>query len=66
MLRIRSLARRGLLAWLMTGTGAGLLVATGHGLLSEGGIVPMQIAVAVVLGSGLFALIRWIAGVRLD
>ena len=59
-----SLARRGVLAWLITGAGAGALVATGHGLFVEGGIIPIQMAVAVVLGLGLFTLIRWIAGVR--
>ena len=59
-----SLARRGVTAWLITGAGAGALVATGHGLFVEGGIIPIQMAVAVVLGLGLFTLIRWIAGVR--
>ncbi|HUS55085.1 MAG TPA: hypothetical protein VMY41_13930 [Thermohalobaculum sp.] len=61
-----SLGRRGVLAWLATGAGAGMLVATGHGLLVEGGIVPVQMAVAVVLGLVMFALIRWIAGVRVS
>ena len=60
------LGRRGVLAWLMTGAGAGILVATGRGLLAEGGIVPVQMAVAVALGLVLFVLIRWIAGVRLS
>ncbi|MFQ5565984.1 MAG: hypothetical protein ACE5EU_06450 [Paracoccaceae bacterium] len=61
-----ALARRGVLAWLSTGAGAGVLVAGGRGLLAEGGIVPVQVVVAVVLGLALFALIRWIAGVRLS
>ena len=61
-----ALGRRGVLAWLVAGAGAGLLVAVGHGLFSPDGIVPMQTAVAVVLGLVLFLLIRWIAGVRLD
>ncbi|MCH8167794.1 MAG: hypothetical protein IIC03_07680 [Proteobacteria bacterium] len=60
------LGRRGVLAWLMAGAGAGILVATGRGLLAEGGIVPVQVAVAVALALVLFVLIRWIAGVRLS
>jgi hypothetical protein len=59
------LARRGVLAWLLTGAGAGALVAAGQGVLSGAGVVPAQMAVAVVLGLVLFILIRWIAGVRL-
>jgi hypothetical protein len=58
------LARRGALAWLSTGAGAGVLAAAGHGLFQGGGIVPIQMTVAVALGLVLFALIRWIAGVR--
>lgn len=61
-----SQGRRGLLAWLTTGAGAGILVATGHGLLVEDGIVPVQMVVAVVLGLVLFGLIRWIAGVKVN
>jgi hypothetical protein len=61
-----SLGRRGVLAWLATGAGAGMLVAAGHGLFNGEGVVPVQMAVAVALGVALFALIRWIAGVRLS
>lgn len=60
------LGRRGVLAWLVTGIGAGMLVAIGHGFFSGDGIVAAQMVVAVVLGVILFALIRWIAGVRLS
>jgi hypothetical protein len=60
-----ALRRRGVMAWLLTGAGAGLLVAAGQGVLSGAGVVPVQMAVAVVLGLVLFILIRWIAGVRL-
>jgi hypothetical protein len=61
-----ALGRRGVLAWLAAGAGAGVLVAVGHGLLAADGIAPIQMTVAVVLGLVLFLLIRWIAGVRLD
>ena len=61
-----SLGRRGVLAWLATGAGAGMLVAAGHGLLNGEGVASVQMAVAVALGMVLFALIRWIAGVRLS
>jgi hypothetical protein len=57
---------RGMLAWLATGAGAGALVAAGHGVLASEGIEAVQMGVAVVLGLVLFALIRWIAGVRLS
>ena len=59
-----SRAQRGVMAWLSTGAGAGVLAAAGHGVFQGGGIVPVQMAVATVLGLILFALIRWIAGVR--
>jgi len=59
-----ALARRGLLAWLATGAGAGAGAAAGQGLLVTGGIGVVQAAVAVGLGLVIFALIRWIAGVR--
>jgi len=58
------LGRRGVLAWLTTGAGAGMLVAVGHGLFTGNGMDAVQIAVAVVLGPVLFLLIRWIAGIR--
>jgi hypothetical protein len=61
-----SLGRRGVLAWLATGAGAGMLVAAGHGLLNGEGVASVQMAVAVALGMVLFALIRWISGVRLS
>ena len=61
-----ALGRRGALTWLATGAGAGLLVATGHGLFTADGVAPIQMTVAMVLGLVLFPLIRWIAGVRLD
>ena len=61
-----SLGRRGVLAWLATGAGTGMLVAAGHGLFNGEGVVPVQMAVAVALGTALLALIRWIAGVRLS
>jgi len=61
-----ALGKRGMLAWLTAGAGTGLLVAAGHGLFAAGGFVPVQVAIAVVLGLVLFLLIRWIAGVRLD
>lgn len=60
------LGRRGVLAWLAAGAGAGMLVATAHGLLVEGAIVPVQMVVAVVLGLVMFFLIRWLAGVRIS
>ena len=61
-----SLGRREVLDWLVAGAGAGALAATALGLLAGGRIVPVQVAVAVVLGLVLFALIRWIAGVRFN
>jgi len=61
-----AMGRRGVLAWLGAGAGAGVLVATGHGVFAADGIAPIQITVAVVLGLVLFLLIRWFAGVRLD
>jgi hypothetical protein len=61
-----SLGRRGALEWLATGAGAGMLVATGHGLFVEDRIVPVQMVVAIVLGLVMFFLIRWIAGVRVN
>jgi hypothetical protein len=60
------LGRRGMLAWLATGAGAGTLVAAGHGLLVGEGIEVVQMVVAVILGLVLFVLIRWIAGVRVS
>ena len=57
--------RRGVLAWLSAGAGAGAFAATGLGVIGACGIDPVQVAVAVVLGLVLFVLIRWIAGVRL-
>ena len=60
-----ALGQRAVLAWLSAGAGAGALAATGLGLFAGGRIVPMQVAVAVVLGLALFVLIRWIAGVWL-
>jgi hypothetical protein len=57
--------RRGALAWLSAGAGGGALAAAGLGLSSGAGFVPVQMAVAAVLGLVLFVLIRWIAGVRL-
>jgi len=59
-----SLARRGVWDWLSVGAGTGALAAAVLGLLAGGRIVPVQVAVAVVLGLVLFGLIRWIAGVR--
>jgi hypothetical protein len=59
-----SRTQRGVMAWLSTGAGAGVLAAAGHGVFQGGGIVPVQMAVATVLGLILFALIRWFAGVR--
>ncbi len=61
-----ALRRRGVLDWLSAGAGAGALAATGLGLLAGDRIVPVQVAVAVVLGLVLFVLIRWISGVRLS
>ena len=60
------LGRRGMLAWLATGAGAGTLVAAGNGLLVGEGIEVVQMVVAVILGLVLFVLIRWIAGVRVS
>jgi hypothetical protein len=59
-----SLGQRAVLAWLSAGAGAGALAAAGLGLTAGGRIVPIHVAVAMVLGLMLFALIRWIAGVR--
>ncbi len=59
-----SLGQRETLVWLAAGAGAGALAATGLGLIAGGRIVPVHVTVAVVLGLLLFALIRWIAGVR--
>ncbi len=62
-LALSALGQRGVLAWLGTGAGAGLLVALGTGIFREG-VPPFHIAVAVILGLMLFALIRLFAGVR--
>lgn len=62
-LALSALGQRGVLAWLGTGAGAGLVVALGNGILS-GGMPPFHIAVAVILGLAVFALIRLFAGVR--
>ena len=59
-----SLGRRGVFDWLLAGAGAGAFAAAALGLLAGDRIVPVQVAVAVVLGLVLFILIRWIAGVR--
>jgi len=59
-----SLGRREVLDWMMAGAGAGALAASVLGLLAGGRIVPVQVAVAVVLGLVLLVLIRRIAGVR--
>jgi len=59
-----SQGRREVLDWFAAGAGAGAIAAAALGLLAGGRIVPVQVAVAVVLGLVLFALIRWIAGVR--
>ncbi len=59
-----SLGQREVLVWFATGAGAGALAAAGLGLFAGGRIVPVQVAVAVVLGLVLFVLIRRIAGVR--
>ena len=60
------LGRRGIPEWLATGAGAGALVAAGHGVFGGEGIVAVRMAVAVALSVALFALIRWLAGVRLS
>jgi hypothetical protein len=59
-----SQGRREVLDWLVAGAGAGAVAAASLGLLAGGRVVPIQVVVAVVLGLVLFALIRWIAGVR--
>ena len=61
-----SMGQREVLAWLAAGAGAGAIAAAALGLVAGGRIVPVQVAVAVVLGLTLFALIRWIAGVRFN
>jgi hypothetical protein len=61
-----SLGRREAMAWLAAGAGAGALAAAALGLIAGGRIVPVQVAVAVALGLAVFALIRWIAGIRVN
>lgn len=51
-------------SWLASGAGAGALFALATGLTSGGGVQPVTLLVAAVLGLALFALIRWLAGVR--
>jgi len=51
-------------AWFLTGAVTGALAAAGLGLLTNRGIVPTHVLAVAVLGLILFALIRWIAGVR--
>lgn len=58
------LGRRGVLAWLLAGAAAGLAAAATHGLAFGAGLVPFRMIVAGVLGTGVFALVRWFAGVR--
>lgn len=57
------LGRRRLRDWLAAGAGSGVLVALGTGL-AGGAVVPLHLAVALGLGTALFALIRWYAGIR--
>lgn len=57
------LGRRRLRDWLAAGAGSGVLVALGTGL-AGGAVVPLHVAVALGLGTALFALIRWYAGIR--
>jgi len=57
------LGRRRLRDWLAAGAGSGVLVALGTGL-ARGAVEPAHVAVAVALGTALFALLRWYAGVR--
>lgn len=59
-----ALGRRGALAWLVAGAGAGALFAAAVGAASGRGVVPFHLVVAAGLGVALFALIRWFAGVR--
>lgn len=58
-----ALGRRGVLDWLATGAGAGVAVALVTGA-ARGAVLPLHVGVAAVLGLALFALIRWLAGVR--
>lgn len=59
-----ALGQRRALAWLATGAGAGALFAVGTGVVAGGGVRPLTLGVAAVLGLALFALVRWFAGVR--
>ena len=61
-----ALAQRGALAWLLAGAGSGAFAAAGLGLITQVGIVPKYVLIVAVLSLMLFALIRWIAGVRPD
>lgn len=62
-LLLGALGRRGVLDWLATGAGAGVAVALVTGT-ARGAVVPLHVGVAAALGLALFALIRWLAGVR--
>jgi len=59
-----ALGRRGLLAWLVAGAVAGAIVVAVQVLLIAGTIAPAQAAIELAVGLVIFALIRWIAGVR--
>jgi len=61
-----AMRQRGVMFWLAAGAVAGMLVAIGIGLLTAGGIDPIQMVVMMVLGLVIFFLIRWIAGIRLS
>ena len=59
-----ALGLAGVIAWLAAGTVTGALFAVGTGLISGGGVQPATLIVAALLGLALFALIRWLTGVR--
>jgi uncharacterized membrane protein len=61
-----ALGRRGVLAWFGTGAASGAIVLVLKAMLVSWGIGVIQAAVAVGSGIAIFALIRWIAGIRLN
>jgi len=60
-----ALARRGISSWAFVGSCTGGGAAAGSGVIA-GQLMPVQIAIAVVIGAVIFVLIRLIAGIRIS
>jgi hypothetical protein len=60
-----ALGRRGVWAWLAVGGAAGIAAVAAQAVLLSGQFIAFHAAAAAACGLAIFALIRWIAGIRL-